>query len=113
MARFGCQRLVCAGVPVHMDPTEDQARAGAAFRSPQGWLGGRYFEKPICEGVARYSIGTVKPSLQVLRKRWNFTVEPVSRRDRERCGSPKCSRLAAGIGTGAVVHTGTGRTPDR
>lgn len=56
MARFEVPEGWCVqAFRFTLDPTEDQARAGAAFRrSPQGLqLGGRYFESRY-RGVARY-----------------------------------------------------------
>ncbi len=86
MARFEVPEGWCVqAFRFTLDPTEDQARALArhfgARRKAYNWAVATL--KADIEAWRVTGIGTVKPSLRVLRKRWNTVKDEVcQRRDR-------------------------------
>lgn len=117
MARFEVPEGWCVqAFRFTLDPTEDQARALArhfgARRKAYNWAVATL--KADIEAWRVTGIGTVKPSLRVLRKRWNTVKDEVCvNAETGAVWWPECSKeaYADGIG-GAVDAYWQSRTPD-
>lgn len=107
MARFEVPEGWCVqAFRFTLDPTEDQARALArhfgARRKAYNWAVATL--KADIEAWRVTGIGTVKPSLRVLRKRWNTVKDEVCvNAETGAVWWPECSKEAYADGIGGAV----------
>lgn len=117
MARFEVPEGWCVqAFRFTLDPTEDQAARWrgifGARRKAYNWAVATL--KADIEAWRVTGIGTVKPSLRVLRKRWNTVKDRcVSTPRPGRCGGRSARKRLTPTALAALsMRTGTGRTPD-